>query len=390
MHFLARQRVLVKWGADVSYAARVIAVRDELGRHGVIEQTSCRVEYEVDGQRLWHDPLELSPLEEDSIVAVPVGEDDPECVEVCGHELSWQLLPLRCCYSLEPLDDPARCSHCLHPSRCNYSSLLSCLNATRACPVSGCSVGEASILRSRDIIRDDALREALAALPPSAESCWVRGRAEVRLEAPTATAAASDSAASLALDSHKRGRTRSGAVPFPTGRPKKIASKKQCPECAVMAFNAARICGECGHSFSTGAAAAGGGGGTDGQGQSDADGLLPLLVPAGSQCERNPNCVRGHRHLSAETAGQVDDDDKDDDADGEWESLNDMVNTLIPKTPAKLAKETDELQENDPRGQAAAVRAPNTAPVTAQALTSQAFMDKFGGAAKSPTMSSDK
>ena len=301
MHFLARQRVLVKWGADVSYAARVIAVRDELGRHGVLEQTSCRVEYEVDGQRLWHDPLELSPLEEDSIVAVPVGEDDPECVEVSGHELSWQLLPLRCCYSLEPLDDPARCSHCLHPSRCNYSSLLSCLNATRACPVSGCSVGEASILRSRDIIRDDALREALAALPPSTESCWVRGRAEVRLEAPTATAAASDSATSLALDSHKRGRTRSGAVPFPTMRPKKIASKKQCPECAVMAYNTARICGECGHSFSTGAAAAGGGGGTDGQGQSDADGILPL--PAGSeeesigQCERNANCVRGLHHL---------------------------------------------------------------------------------------------
>lgn len=136
MHFQVRQRVLVRWDSVVAYAARVIDVRDELGRHGLVKQTACRVEYEIDGQRLWHDPAEMSILDEDAVVADPEREDseDDECVEVLSGNESWQLLNLRCCYSFEKLDDPARFASCLHPSRCNYNSLLTCLKVSRPAP----------------------------------------------------------------------------------------------------------------------------------------------------------------------------------------------------------------------------------------------------------------
>ena len=36
----------------------------------------------------------------------------------------WQALPLQCCYSLARLVDPARCTNCTHPPRCNYEPCL--------------------------------------------------------------------------------------------------------------------------------------------------------------------------------------------------------------------------------------------------------------------------
>lgn len=42
-------------------------------------------------------------------------------------------------------------------------------------------------MRSRDVVRDDALREALSHLPATAESCWVRGASEVRVYAKHVT-----------------------------------------------------------------------------------------------------------------------------------------------------------------------------------------------------------
>ena len=96
--FHERQRVLVSWG-DVSYAARVIEIRTELGRRGESEQSYLLVKYEIDGQRLWHEPSEVLPLDESAVVAAPDDADD-ECV--VQEDERWQALSLRCLYLLKP------------------------------------------------------------------------------------------------------------------------------------------------------------------------------------------------------------------------------------------------------------------------------------------------
>jgi hypothetical protein len=173
--FQQRQRVLVEAspgeGADY-YAGRVLEIRGEF-RRSVYTQTELRVLYEAGSHCLWHPVHLVSPLDEGALVASPSGEDS-----VC---LSWQLLPLRCCFTLQRLTDPARCVTCTHPPRCNHDALQACLQSSRACPVAGCTVIG---MRSRDIVRDDSLRAALVTLPADAESCWLRGACEVRLEPP--------------------------------------------------------------------------------------------------------------------------------------------------------------------------------------------------------------
>ena len=50
-------------GEQVNFAARVMEMRSEWGtRSSGMVQTLIRVEYEVDSQRLWHQPSELAPL----------------------------------------------------------------------------------------------------------------------------------------------------------------------------------------------------------------------------------------------------------------------------------------------------------------------------------------
>lgn len=180
-----RQRVLVRWSrlgeqSEEFYAARVIEVRSEYNeRRRLLLQSLICVQYEVDGQRLWHPTAELSPLEEDTIM------EERQCQEDSGVCVApnplWQALSLRCCYSFERLRDPARCTRCTHTTSCNYDSLQACLLSNRKCPVAGCAV---ELMRSREILRDDALRCAIAELPDTAESCWLRGRADVCLERP--------------------------------------------------------------------------------------------------------------------------------------------------------------------------------------------------------------
>ena len=183
------QRVIVHWGPSLSYAARILEIQCE-ERHRQMVQKNVRVEYEIDQQRLWHELHELEPLDEETVVAQTSTnrEEDEEVCEIVD-EARWQLLELRCCYSFARLTDPARCSGCAHPSRCNYDSLLAVMQSShRQCPVQGCAV---ATMRSRGIARDDALRSALAILPSSVEACWVRGTGtalEVRLEPPKATA----------------------------------------------------------------------------------------------------------------------------------------------------------------------------------------------------------
>ena len=111
---------------------------------------------------------------------------------------SWQALTLRCCYSFMRLADPARCFSCTHPACCNYDSLVACVHTTGACPVIGCQV---RTRRSSAVVRDDALRVALLALPASAQTCWVRGQAEIRLEPPTSQPSAAAPEAPVAAPS---------------------------------------------------------------------------------------------------------------------------------------------------------------------------------------------
>ena len=211
--FHDRQRVLVRWerfrpGEHHVFAGRVLEVIGEFGRGGRFVQTTVRVLYEVDGRRMWHTLSELSPLDEDALIALPPHDEEDDEVQVV--DTRWQLFSLRCCYSLARLTDPARCLACTHPSRCNYDALNACLQGgARACPVAGCAVGH---IRSRDIVRDDELRSALAHLPSAAEVCWLRGLAEVQLEAPEhlqSRAAGSRAAGSRAAGS---GAVGSGAV----------------------------------------------------------------------------------------------------------------------------------------------------------------------------------
>ena len=181
-----RQRVLVRWqhrkpGEHDTYAGRVLEILGEFGRGGRFVQTTAHILYEANGLRLWHKPSELSPLAEDAVVAPPPVEADDD--EPYMRQNPWRLLSLRCCYSLARLTDPARCLACSHPPCCNYDALAASLQASRACPVAGCAVTN---MRSRDIVRDSALRGAIARLPLSAEACWLRGQADVQLEAPDA------------------------------------------------------------------------------------------------------------------------------------------------------------------------------------------------------------
>ena len=160
-------RVLVRWtraarGELTTYAGRVLEIKGDNARDGQFVPLEARVVYECDGLRLWHPLSELSLLDEDALVALPPDSE----VEIVAAP--WHMLSLKCCYSLSPLTDPARSSACTHPARCNFDALHMCLQSgSRACPVSGCSVTN---IRSRDVVRDVALRAALAGLPPDTES----------------------------------------------------------------------------------------------------------------------------------------------------------------------------------------------------------------------------
>ena len=180
MLFEERQRVRVHLTSHAGVlaadaAARVLEVRNEPTRNGLVVQAAVRVEYEVDCRRRWHSPNDLELLDE---CALGYEQEVTDASQ-------WQKLSLRCSYSFAPLTDPARYLACRHPSKCNFDSLQACMKAgLRTCPVVGCVVNS---IRSRDLVRDDALCSALAGISTtSAEHCWLRGKADVRLSAPDA------------------------------------------------------------------------------------------------------------------------------------------------------------------------------------------------------------
>ena len=97
-----------------------------------------------------------------------------ECME------GWEQLELRCAISFMPLTDPAKGSSCAHTSRCNYETLRQHVSRHRACPMAGC---EALVRRTHDVVRVDALRAQLEALPDGTRTVWRRG-GEIRSTQP--------------------------------------------------------------------------------------------------------------------------------------------------------------------------------------------------------------
>lgn len=181
-----RQRVVVRWDEDNAYAGRICELQYEhpAGGRRPPFLAQVRVAYEVDAQELWHPIDQVQLLPEGALVELPSIDDEEEVVIVPATQTSlWQKFSARCVYSHELLTDPARFSACTHPSCVQYFHLESCLRATRTCPVAGCNVKNA---RSRDLERDDELREALATLPQGTEECWLRGTSDLRLDKPTA------------------------------------------------------------------------------------------------------------------------------------------------------------------------------------------------------------
>ena len=53
---------------------------------------------------------------------------------------------------------------------------------------------------AREIVRDDALREAIATLPSATETCWLRGHTELRVDNPYARIIAAAPAVSRACE----------------------------------------------------------------------------------------------------------------------------------------------------------------------------------------------
>ena len=108
---------------------------------------------------------------------------------------------MRCVVSKQRLDDPARGTHCTHLACCNYDALASLASASRsvvqrACPVAGCT---ASLARSRSVLRDEKLRQALLRVPLGAEAVWLR-QGELRLECPNDDAGGMPSGMILEVD----------------------------------------------------------------------------------------------------------------------------------------------------------------------------------------------
>ena len=106
----------------------------------------------------------------------------------------WDKLMLTCEYTQARLTDPASGESCLHLPCCNYDALVSYVRTHRCCPVFGCAVSK---MRSSSVQRDETLREKLAALPESAEHCFIHsGTGEVRLHLPPPPSQPSAGAAS--------------------------------------------------------------------------------------------------------------------------------------------------------------------------------------------------
>ena len=179
------------------YEGKCIDVQMELA--GWSSKRLYHVKFD-DGQLLWV-PTDLNERIE------RIGPTQHTAQALAGMDVyddQWEMLQLRCVLSHERLTNPAKGLMCDHTPCCNHEQLLrhqakaACPGPGRArlscaCPVAGCN---STFPRSRDVRRDDALRDALASVPTSVERVWLQRGLHgvvVRIE-PPATGAASQGA----------------------------------------------------------------------------------------------------------------------------------------------------------------------------------------------------
>lgn len=163
--FRMHEKVRVQWPETV-YTGRVVERRMELAGRGGAVAFRYRVAYlseSVTGGAMpsqhWHADGELvGPAHDDD-------DDEAACVTD-----EWEQVNLACRVSWQPLTDPAKAQGCEHRALCNYTALRGVAGKTKACPL--CAL---PILRSREIVRDDAMRAALEGLPAAATTAWLRG-----------------------------------------------------------------------------------------------------------------------------------------------------------------------------------------------------------------------
>ena len=103
------------------------------------------------------------------------------CLEL---PLGWERIELRCAISMMRLTDPAKGGRCAHRSRCNFDMLRSHAARSKVCPIVGC---DAPLARTHEVQRDDALHDALSAVPAAVDVVWLRGT-EVRQYSVSAVA----------------------------------------------------------------------------------------------------------------------------------------------------------------------------------------------------------
>ena len=139
-------RVSIEWESGSWYEGTVNGHRTVLS-----DRNLPRAEFHVlydDGEKHWHHIEEWN-------------------VHEAKHQINGRRIMLRCCLSLQPLLDPGKSGACAHPACCNFQQLRDYAARTNACPVQGCA---ARIGRSRDVVRDNALRDAIERLQAERES----------------------------------------------------------------------------------------------------------------------------------------------------------------------------------------------------------------------------
>jgi len=160
------------------------------------------------------------------------GSDDDGIERICG----WVKLSLRCALSLQPLTDPAKGDTCTHLPMCNYHELRDFVGRSNAvamsrssggqlraklCPIMGC---EQRLQRTRDVVRDDALRMHLEKLPGQPDVVWL-ANGELRTTPPEARAPPPR----MALGCGSGGGSQGSETPRRTRMPLTEPSGKQLP-----------------------------------------------------------------------------------------------------------------------------------------------------------------
>jgi hypothetical protein len=173
-------RVSIEWDAGSWYEGTVDSHRTVLSNRN-LPRAEFHVLYD-DGEKHWHHRNEWN---------IRAAKHH--------HQVDERRIMLRCCLSLQPLLDPGKSGACAHPTCCNFQQLRDHAARTNACPMQGCT---ARIARTRDVVRDDALRHAIEQLQAKHKSLpehawWSETTETLRPHSASQSQAAASSLSSL-------------------------------------------------------------------------------------------------------------------------------------------------------------------------------------------------